>query len=346
MKLSVDNTIGQYFAVKSVDFRRLQRIQGWENRTRHPDPKKDDYTFYQLMGTIAKDLHRVTKAFDFSQIPNQPAILDMCFAPGGFATFALEECPDACIKAMTLPFEQGGREVHLSHKNLEVESLDVTMLAADMGITKDDVPRSQPDSNAFIFRKTFSAKDNFDLALCGGYIARYQPRSQLRELVEVSRLQISQLALSLEHLKPGGTLVILLHDLGTWRTIKLLHTLDKFSHVDLYKHDNICADLSSFYGVAKNVQSDGPLAAKAVADWKEEWKILSLNPLNENAKPNEGFLADNEGVQEVLKEFGEKVVRMGRRVWKTQERALSKAPPNVSSRGRDSSDWRASMSHS
>ncbi|KAH7161244.1 hypothetical protein EDB81DRAFT_755816 [Dactylonectria macrodidyma] len=309
-----------YTIINFVEFRRLGDKSLWQ-RKEADDPE----ILYQRMRYVAQNLHRVTKAFDFSKIPNQPAILDTCFAPGGFVTFFLKEYPGARVKAMTLPIEQGGHRVLLSHDNLDIEYLDVTMLAGDMGVTEDDVPDSYPDKDALIFHKTLSAEDKFDLALCDGQVLRTQSPSEWEEFSGVSPLATSQFALSLEHLKPGGTMVILLHRLEAWRTVKLLHTLRKFSLVQLYKYPYWSAVESSFYGVAKNVQSDGLLAAKAIADWKDDWKTFNLLTLGANANPNKEFPADNEDAQAVLKDFGEELVQIGKIIWETQEEALHRA---------------------
>lgn len=274
------------------------------------------------MQTIGKDLHRFTKAFNIPHKVNQPAILDMCMAPGGFVAYCLSKHPNARVRALSLPVDQGGHEVLLEHANVQVEFLDVTMLAGDMGVTKDDIPADHPDASSFLLDQRFSEGEKFDLALCDGQVLRTHERLEWREPNEARRLTTTQLALSLEHLRHGGTMVILLHKLEAWNSLKLLNTLCKFSDVKVFKHRQHHGMRSSFYAVAKNVQADGELAARAIADWKQEWKIASLGTSEECAK---AFQADGEDAKHLLDEFGERMLIMGRTIWSTQATALERA---------------------
>ncbi|KAF7548038.1 hypothetical protein G7Z17_g7311 [Cylindrodendrum hubeiense] len=337
------NKIREYMEERSREFRRLQEIRakGWKSekgdeyfqRQRRSADNASNNTanyFYGMMQKIGTELHRITKAFELSHISNQPAILDMCMAPGGFVASVLKKYPDAHVKAMSLPVERGGHEVLLKAENLEVEFLDVTMLAGDMGITKEDIPVSHPDRDAFTIQRIFSAQEKFDLAFCDGQVLRTQQRSQWREPFEAYRLTKSQLALSLEHLKPGGTMVILLHKLEAWGSVKLLHTLSKFSNLKLFKHHRHHAMRSSFYAVAKNVQSDGELALEAIAEWKRAWKNASLGTKDERTRE---LKADSADAQEVLDDFGKTLVNMGRIIWTKQADALERASFMEASKG-------------
>lgn len=84
------------------------------------------------------------------------------------------------------------------------------MLAADMGVT--DIPEKHPDARKFLpcqMRET----QLFDLVLCDGHVLRtHAPtRASYRETREPARLKTTQLALGLEHIKPGGTMIVLFH---------------------------------------------------------------------------------------------------------------------------------------
>ncbi|KAK7433277.1 hypothetical protein QQZ08_000214 [Neonectria magnoliae] len=327
--------IKEYASEKSVEFRRLQELRkkGWEstegdehfkkqrNISDKPSVKNARY-FYNMMQVIGKDLQRSTKAFNVLHRATQPAILDMCMAPGGFVACCLGKYPNARVRALSLPVEQGGHEVLLERADVQVDFVDVTMLAGDMGITKDDIPADHPDAGSFLLEQRFSAGEKFDLALCDGQVLRTHERLEWREPNEARRLTSIQLALSLEHLNPGGTMVILLHKLEAWGSLKLLNTLSKFSDVKLFKHRQHHSIRSSFYAVAKNIQADGELATMAVADWKREWKIASLGT---TAQCAEAFQPGHEDVQRLLDEFGERMLVMGRAVWGTQATALEQA---------------------
>ncbi|KAH7013655.1 hypothetical protein EDB80DRAFT_890704 [Ilyonectria destructans] len=334
-EIGANNTIKHYVTERSEEFRRLQELRkkGWQSEKGDDHFRKQRWSadtasrknaeyFYTMMQGIGKELHRATKAFDLSHTTNQRAILDMCMAPGGFTASVLKKYPEAHVRAMSLPVEQGGHEVLLKRDNLAVEFLDITMLAGDMGLTKDDIPISHPDREAFILEKKFSAEEKFDLAFCDGQVLRTHQRSEWRELHEARRLTNSQLALSLEHLNSGGTMVILLHKLEAWGTVKLLHTLSRFSTVKLFKHPKCHSMRSSFYVVARNIHSDGELALRAIAEWKEGWKIASLGTDEER---NMAFQAGGKEAQEVLDEFGGRLVALGRTIWSRQAAGLENA---------------------
>ncbi|KAK8067684.1 hypothetical protein PG996_006796 [Apiospora saccharicola] len=156
--------------------------------------------------------------------------------------------------------------------------LDVTMLAEDMGITLADIPADHPDAAKFLPRQ-LGEKDLFNLVLCDGHILRTQDRSSgptsdpdnknYRELYEIYRLKYVQLALGLEHMKPGGTLVVLLHKVETWNTLCTFRRLARISdRVQLHKPHVSHTTRSSFYLVATGVDSTHPEAADSVAKWK------------------------------------------------------------------------------
>lgn len=134
--------------------------QGWnsrdgdrffENRRRRAD-RSDTRTaqyFYEMMQKIAKQLHQSTKVFTVSGSGATPVrILDLCMAPGGFLKTALEFIPDSSALAFSLPTSSGGHGVLLEPiSNVAVHLLDITMLAADMGVK--NIPSDHPDAENF-----------------------------------------------------------------------------------------------------------------------------------------------------------------------------------------------------
>ncbi|KAK8074056.1 hypothetical protein PG994_004955 [Apiospora phragmitis] len=156
------------------------------------------------------------------------------------------------------------------------------MLAEDMGVA--DVPADHPDAAKFLPRQLDEA-DAFNLVLCDGHVLRTQDRSGVvgpssdnsdrnknknyRELYEPYRLKYVQLALGLEHLKPGGTMVVLLHKTEAWNTLCTVRRFARFSgQVRLHKPRVSHTTRSSFYLVATGVDSAHPEAVAAVAKWK------------------------------------------------------------------------------
>ncbi|KAK2596488.1 hypothetical protein N8I77_013376 [Diaporthe amygdali] len=293
----------------------------------------------KMMRNIAKEMQEATRAFSISgttkgaEKGRQKRILDCCMAPGTYLQAALKHNPDAHALAFTLPPEEGGHTPLLERdesRGLDIRLLDLTMLAADMGVTPDQIPKDHPDATAFLPRQVEDGRD-FDLVICDGQVLRtHEPRrAAYREPREARRLGLTQLVLGLDHLRPGATMIILLHKVETWGNVRLLHTFSRFSHVQLFKPSSGHAKRSSFYMVATDIRSEHPLAEKAVNEWKDEWKQATFASDEEfwevaSQKCSQG----RRDVDLVLKEFGPELVRLGRNVWKIQADALKKAPFN------------------
>lgn len=291
------------------------------------------------MRNISQEMQEATGAFAISGIARaaekgrQKRILDCCMAPGTYLETALKHNPGAHALAFTLPPEEGGHAPLLEcdeSRGLDIKLLDLTMLAADMGVTPDQIPKDHPEATAFLPRQIEDGQD-FDLVICDGQVLRtHEPyRAAYREPREARRLGLTQLVLGLDHLRNGATMIILLHKVETWGNVRLLHTFSRFSHVQLFKPSSGHTKRSSFYMIASDVRPEHPLARKAVNEWKEEW--------------NQATFASDEGYWEiashtssqgrrdvdlVLEEYGPELVRLGRKVWKIQADALEKASFN------------------
>lgn len=220
------------------------------------------------MQKIGEELHLATKAFTPSIDDWRPIhILDMCMAQGGFLATALSKSAGSKAVAFSLPVPQGGHKVLLPKrlKVVDTRFLDITMLAEDMGV--DHIPQDHPDANNFVSRQ-LNPYQHFGLALCDGQVLRTHERSSYRQKKEARRLTNTQLALSLEHLLPGGTMVVLLHKIDAWDTIQIVQQFHKFATVKLFKPTTGHAKRSSFYMVASNVESRHPAVSEAIGRWK------------------------------------------------------------------------------
>lgn len=274
------------------------------------------------MKKIGHEMHADTGVLRIrNKASSRPQILDMGLAPGGFLSVALDRNRDAQAFGFTLPISKGGYGSHVpTGPDVVIKFLDVTMLAADLGI--DDIPEESPDGREFLPRQ-FAPDQTFDLVICSGSVVRNQGVARDRE---PRRLTTSQLALGLERLSPGGSMVVLFHKVEAWDTVLQLYRFDRFSEkMRLYKpatgagHDK----RSSFYMVAMGVRSRDPEALQAIESWKELWKAATFDV--------DGTLTmavrDKEPpVEMVLAEFGDKLVGMGRKIWSIQAEALKKAP--------------------
>lgn len=323
------------------------------------------------MKLIARELHSRTGALQISHTASDPAILDMCAAPGGFLEVALEKNRGARAVAFSLPFSVGGHKMLMSHRsNVSLKFLDVTMLATDMGVSVgvtegsevDDtstaaaaeqgqgqdqrllgeaIPADHPDADNFIRERQLQSSHQFDLVLCDGQVLRThaQHRATYREKREATRLTLTQLALGLEHLRPGGTLVMLLHKVEVWDTLMLFRTFDRFTTgppqhrqqggagtgLRLFKPRSGHTIRSSFYLVATGVRSDSPEAQRAIARWKDLWRVATFGTDEEWMKAKFEDCSSEETVETVLEEFGDKLVALGRPIWERQAQALEGA---------------------
>ena len=310
----------------------IKLCQGWnseggdryfENQRRVAD-RSDTRTaqhFYVMMQKIAKHLHRSTGALTVSGSAATPGrILDLCMAPGGFLNVALKFNPESSALAFSLSPSSGGHEVLLpTNSNVAVNFLDITMLAAEMGVT--DIPLDHPDVENFL-PTTFSFDDSFDLILCDGQVLRTHTRASYREAREARRLAASQLVLGLERVRPGGTMIIL-HRAELWSSVSLLHKFSKFSSLMLFKPTAGHAKRSSFYMVATNMDPRHPEAKLAIEKWKKIWTTATFGTQENYERV---LMEGDETVEEVLEEFGSELMRLGKKIWHIQAKALADAP--------------------
>ncbi|CEF85249.1 hypothetical protein FGSG_09211 [Fusarium graminearum PH-1] len=326
----------EYLANNSDEYRRVRdlRKKGWENsqgdeyfkKQRQDadgaDEKKRRF-FYYMMKSIALDLDLSTGALTRGSLKTE-RVLDMCAAPGGFIDQTMVMCHDITrVRAMSLPQDEGGHEMRLRNKSVNVEFRDITMLAGDMGVVEQDIPDSFPERDTFVLDRVFQPDEKYDLVFCDGQVLRTQQRSEWRKRGEATRLQVTELALGLEHLRTGGTMIILMHMLNTWRSFKLIHQFSKIADVSLYKHHRHHRFRSSFYLVAKNVQAESSYAKSLVKLWKDQYKIVAFGSEEERVRMH---WEDKEVAQGKIDEFGAEFIKMGHNIWKTQADGLENAP--------------------
>ncbi|KAI1393117.1 uncharacterized protein F4822DRAFT_439325 [Hypoxylon trugodes] len=330
--ISADKSITRYLLERSADFRELTELRrkGWENpegdvyfrNQRRNADNCDDQTaqhFFRMMMKIGEEIHQSTNAFAIRS--REPRILDMCMAPGGFLATALKHNPGAKGLAFSLPPSSGGHRVLIQNSSaVEQRFLDITMLAADMGV--EEIPKDHPDAGNFLSQQ-LRPNQLFDLALCDGQVLRTHERSEYREKRESRRLTVVQLALSLEYLRPGGAMVVLLHRLEAWDTADLLRAFCKFATVRTLKPTTSHTRRSSFYMVATRIQSRHPEAIRLVESWKNIWKIATFGSDEDYQR---ALRNDSSNAEKLLEEFGPRLERSGSRIWKVQSNALAKAP--------------------
>ncbi|EEA18523.1 conserved hypothetical protein [Talaromyces marneffei ATCC 18224] len=179
------------------------------------------------------------------------------------------------------------------------------MLAEDMG--QPSIPHEHPDARNFL-PSQFDPRQSFDLIICDGQVLRNHDRAGYRERTEASRLSLAQLTLPLDHLNPGGTMIV-------------LHKVEALA--TLFKHTKFHAKQSSFYMLATNIRADSEDAKTAIERWKVQWKIATFGTDNDNC---EAIHLDMSDIEVILQEFGPKLIKLGRKIWEIQASALEKAP--------------------
>jgi 23S rRNA U2552 (ribose-2'-O)-methylase RlmE/FtsJ len=271
-----------------------------------------------MMQQIAEEMHRATGAL--SAHGREIKVLDICMAPGGYTAAILKLHPNAKAFAITLPKEQGGHPLHIGKERLAgLQLLDVTMLATEFA--NQPIPKNHPERERFLTVRPFKFHA-FDIVFCDGMVLRTQKRESHRESTEVTRLACSQLILALQRIKAGGTLIMLLHKIDSFGAANILYAFSKFANVRAFKPHKKHATRSSFYMIATNVRPDSEPARAAVEEWKAAWWKATFG-----GEAGTGEMKDDSPesvVLDMLEDFGEKLMEMGRSVWKIQADALSK----------------------
>lgn len=279
---------------------------------------------FEMMGRIAEEMNASIGAFNFSN--TTPTVLDFCVAPGGFVKYALQINPGVKVDALTLPEQQGGLKLRIPYEHwdprVSMEYTDVTMFAEEFGLP--DIVKD-PETGTNLALSWPYKIDRYDLVLCDGQAIR---QNQVEgDYFTPLRLTYSQLYIGLKRVAPGGTMIILLHRSSRVRIFRLIRMFRQFSDVQIFKPAKSHAIKSSFYLVAKKIQSESASCLEAMSLFKTVWERATLKTESpSSALLYRDFALIEKSLQPELEEFGNEFIKLVRHTWKIQADALEKAP--------------------
>lgn len=188
------------------------------------------------MQEIGDELQHQTSIFSLSG--PQPKILDLCTAPGGFLSCSLKHAPShTIIRAITISEEDYGFRIDVKKDpRFRVFYADISMLMSE--ISPDEViPADHLDKNILTEPPgpfLMQLWKNFDLVLCDGHVMRSRFAPSYWQQCEDRSLLCAQLIIALQRIERGGSMVVRLHRLHAFNTVKLIFQFDQFSTVRLF----------------------------------------------------------------------------------------------------------------
>ncbi|KAB5551422.1 hypothetical protein GE09DRAFT_1223213 [Coniochaeta sp. 2T2.1] len=338
-----------HISPRNKDFSSLKvlRQQGWR------DPAADEYyaeqraltaannpgtklEYFEQRCEAAEELDRAARCMTIAgqpvrkalKEPKIEAILDLCFAPGGLAVTAMKANPQAYMCGITL---FGGTDIMTYHRNytnanVTLDFHDVNTLVGAMGFKKEEIDPDYLDTENFIFGQKFPRIPEFDLVFCGGATKHDQDheRPTSDSVTDCLQLTLSQLLIATNRISEGGTMVVLLHRPETWITCQLIYMISKFAKINLFKPRGVDRMYKTFYLVAKEVKPKSSTAQDAVNKWKKTWQRLMFDM--PNSRGIEDIIIAGKGVDNIIAEFGEQLLKLGAPVWFEQAEALKNPP--------------------
>ncbi|KAF2758907.1 hypothetical protein EJ05DRAFT_526995 [Pseudovirgaria hyperparasitica] len=335
-------TLMSYLIENSDNFAKLEKLKKkdwknpaaythWQKRNMQANPATQDAVqqafLYKMTQQIVSEMHMKTEALTPGKLgASKLQVLDICMAPGGFTWGALKYNPNAISYGITLPEQRGGYKNRFRLRSQNVRFMDVTMLASECGI--DVIPDSHPDFARFLQERPFLDL-SFQLIFCGGAVLRSTRdfNTDYPNPYERTRLTTSQLVLAMQRIMPGGTMVVLLGKPEHPDTTAILRHFDRFARIELFKSRRKHTLRSTFYLVARDVQSESHAAKAALEDWKARWYRATFG-----GEIGTGELEpdmDTASMASMIDEFGTRLIELASPVWEIQAAALLRQDFNV-----------------
>ena len=206
---------------------------------------------------------------------------------------------------------------------IRIEFADVTMLVNEMGLGRPAtfIPTRHPNTATFSSKRLFG-NEMFDLVFCGATGAttrRACAGAEHHEPHKRLRLATSQLVFALQRLRNQGSLVLVMHKPESFDTAEIIRTFTKCSSVRLFKSKTKHAITSSFYMVAREVDTQSEEMQSAIVKWKKQWENAMCQSIEALPTCPRAF---EDQVREMLAEFGPQLIDLATPLWKIQADAL------------------------
>ncbi|KIO30245.1 hypothetical protein M407DRAFT_225084 [Tulasnella calospora MUT 4182] len=213
-------------------------FQNWKAVSAQPSTAE---TASNWLKTYCKSMHEMNRQMKF--IPDGPLnFLDLGCAPGGYSKCALETNPRATGTGLCLPFHDGGHLFMLPtymRTRYTVHYADMTKYSLRKGETTDLAP-PLPFPPA-----------SFDLIIADGHPLHTREFNERVPHV----LLVTQLIITLEAIKEGGTIFIKLSKPASFTTASVLYLLDSIcSSLETIKPRTVHGNRGTFYAIARGVQ--------------------------------------------------------------------------------------------
>ncbi|KAJ5166019.1 hypothetical protein N7492_006315 [Penicillium capsulatum] len=238
-------------------------------------------------------------------------VLDICMAPGGYAATVSKVNPTLMFTASL-----GGHPIALPNwkidRCVDVRFQDITMLVAELGFP-DLASQNHDKTCEFSNERPFNTQA-VDLVFCDGKVLDSHTRTS-ESTNEAARLSAAQIVLTLQRIKYGATLVMLLHQAYGPASVRLLEAFDQFSTISLVKHQVCHIKRTSFYLIAKNIDPAHARARTLVNELRHSWRLHTALAFGVEI-PGEKLEDGPRG------SFGEKLIQLAEPVWRLQTQAM------------------------
>ncbi|KAL4794015.1 hypothetical protein BDV19DRAFT_365443 [Aspergillus venezuelensis] len=109
----------------------------------------------------------------------------------------------------------------------------------------------------------------------------------------------------------------------TWESASLMYMISRFVEIQAFKSPKAHGLTSSFYLVAKHVDTQSDAAVQALDYWKAQWRYLMFREFAAIYEPVSDL---GLSAEEIVAKFGTEFLDIARPVWKIQRDHLQKAP--------------------